>query len=89
MNYQKIDPGLAGALEDALNPDARTLVVFIQTAGPPSPDQFTLLRQYGVSDADTDRQIFTVTLSPRAVEELSDQPWVKYLSLSSRLKPLV
>ena len=88
MNYQKIDSGLAGALEDASNPDVRNLIVFVQTVGPLSQDQSNLLRQYGVSDVDSSRQIFTATLSPRAVEEISDQPWVRFLKLSNRLHAL-
>ena len=32
--------------------------------------------------------VLTATLSPRQVSDLSDQPWVRYLRLSGRLRLL-
>jgi hypothetical protein len=32
--------------------------------------------------------VFTATLSPSAVAELSDQPWLRYMKLSRRLRLL-
>ncbi|MGH8058004.1 MAG: hypothetical protein ACREOH_12340, partial [Candidatus Entotheonellia bacterium] len=80
--------GLAGALAEVANPDARELPVFIHTAGTPTQDQADFLRQHGVADASADRQVFTATLSARAVDELTHQPWIRYIRLSSKLRPV-
>jgi len=39
VDYQKVDPGLAGTLLEVTNPEARALTVFIHTAGTPAQDQ--------------------------------------------------
>lgn len=76
------------ALAEVVNAEARDLTVFIHTAGTPTQDQVTFLRQYGVDDASADRQIFTATLSARVVQELTQQPWIRYIRLASQLRPV-
>jgi hypothetical protein len=88
MNYQKTDAGLASALADVVDSEARDLTVFIHTAGTPTQEQVTLLRQYGVNDASANRQIFTATVSARVVQELTQQPWIHYIRLASQLRPV-
>ncbi|MEH1839344.1 MAG: hypothetical protein V7L20_11360 [Nostoc sp.] len=39
----------------------------------------------GVSDVTSGKDIFTATLSPNAIFQLSEQPWVKYLKRSQQL----
>jgi hypothetical protein len=87
LTYQKVDAGLAGALDDIVNPEARELAVFIHTDTLPTEEQKMFLRRCGVSEASTEQQVFTATLSAQAVEELTDQSWMRYLRLSSQLHP--
>ena len=88
VNYQKVDAGLASALAEVADPEAPDLTVFIHTTGTLTPEQLTLLQQYGINDASTQRQIFTATRSARMVRELTQQPWVHYIRLASPLRPL-
>jgi hypothetical protein len=88
MEYRKIDAPLASALEDVQEPEKPDLTVFIQTTHPPGSEEARFLEQLGVRGVAGGRQFFTATLSPRAVAELSDQPWVRSLKLSSKLRPL-
>ncbi len=88
MNYQKVDAALAGALEDVHDPEERVLTVFIHTVYPPDAAEAAFLSTLGVSGVSGGGQIFTATLSQRAVAELSDQSWVRYLALSRKLRLL-
>ena len=88
MDYQKLDAGLASVLDDTPDPAERNLTVFILTRGGLTNDQLAFLRRCGVNDVTPDRQVFTATLSARTEEEVSDQPWVRSLKLSSRLRLL-
>ena len=47
-----------------------------------------ILEGLGVSGISGARRVFTATLSPRAISELSEQPWLRYLRLSRRLRLL-
>lgn len=88
MNYQKLDAGLAMALNDVQNPEERNLVVFIYTKPASDAAAVAFLENLGVSGATSGKHIFTATLSANAVSQLSDQPWVQYLKLSQRLRLL-
>jgi hypothetical protein len=86
VDYRKLDPALAIALQDAPNLDDPTLLVFVHTERPPGAQEAAALERHGIRTGDG-RGPFTATLSPRAVEDLSDQPWVRSLKLSQRLRP--
>lgn len=88
MDYRKIDAALAVALKDVKDPSERALVVFIHTEHVLSATEVAFLEKLGVKIGPGERQVFTATLSANAVAELSDQPWVKYLKLSRKLRPL-
>ena len=90
MNYQKLDAGLAMALSDteALDKDVSTFDVFIRMTHAPAPDEVTYLERLGISCPAAEQQMLTATLSARAVDELSKQPWVHYLELSNELQLL-
>ena len=87
MNYHKIDAALANALKSVQELDVADLSVFIRTIDPPAPAEAAQLEKYGVSITDHKRQLFTATLSARAVDELSEQAWVQYIKLSTQLYP--
>lgn len=88
MNYQKIDAALAAALDEVRDPDERALSVFIHTARAPVETEAALLEDLGVGVVTGEQRVFTATLSARAVAELSDQPWLRYMKLSRRLRIL-
>ncbi len=67
-------------------PEARVLPVFVETAGELPEAGRSLLSELGVGEPIGG--VATATLSAREVAELSDQPWVRYLRLSGRLRLL-
>jgi hypothetical protein len=87
VNYDKLDADLSAELGGAVS-DTDTLPIFIQTERSPVPDEQSFLKQLGVSGETEGRDLFTADLSRRAIDELSHQPWVRYLKLSRKLGPL-
>jgi hypothetical protein len=86
MDYAKVDAALALALQASTQPDARTLPVFIHTEVAPTDEQRVFLQRAGVASAVLGKRIMTATLSPRAVEQIAEQGWVRYLKLGSALR---
>jgi hypothetical protein len=86
MNYQKLDPALAMALNNVQAPEAQSLEVFIDTESILEPTATTVLESFGINDASSGKDTFTARLSPAAISQLSEQPWVKYLKLSQSLR---
>ena len=88
MNYQKLGIALAMAVTDAetLDEEGGAFNVFIHTTRALGINEVTYLEGLGVSCEPADRQVFTATLSARAVDELSEQPWVSSLQLSKKLQ---
>lgn len=86
MDFAKLDAALASAVQASTQPDARTLPVFIHTDGEPTAEQRVFLLQAGVAAAVLGKRIMTATLSPRAVEQIAGQAWVRYLKLGSALR---
>jgi hypothetical protein len=85
MDYRKLDAALAAAVDELQDPEKPALSVFIHTAHVPEAAEVAFLEDLGVSGVTGARQVFTATLSPRAVAELSEQPWLRYMKLSRRL----
>jgi hypothetical protein len=88
VDYRKIDAALATAIGETHAPDRAAFVVFVHTEHPPGPEEKDVLESHGVGVGTGSRNIFTATLSPRSIEELTEQPWVRSLRLSTRLRPL-
>ena len=88
MDYDKLDADLSAELDGVADSNAATLPVFIHTDQPPGPDEEALLKQLGVSGEIAGRDVLTANLSRAAIDELSRQPWVRYLKLSRKLRPL-
>ncbi|MFJ8162323.1 hypothetical protein ACIRBY_15520 [Streptomyces sp. NPDC096136] len=89
MDYRKLDAALGRAVGagDA-DPAARDLLVLVRLTEPPSQAQLEQLRRAGVNGTAGGRTVLTGTLSRRDVETLSEQPWVRSLSLSGSRRPL-
>lgn len=85
-DYGKLDAGLASALEDVPDGDARVLPVFVEVAGELPDAGRSALADLGLTEPTGG--VVTATLSARQVSQLSDQPWVRYLRLSGRLRLL-
>jgi len=88
MNYRKVDAALAAALDEVQDPEEQALSVFIHTDHALGSGEVEFLEGLGVTGATERRRVFTATLSPSAVAELSDQPWLRYMKLSRRLRLL-
>lgn len=88
MDHRKLDAALAAALEEPGDPAAPELAVFVHTDHPLGAEETGLMDRLGVSGATPGRNVFTATLSRRAIDELSEQPWVQSLRLSRKLRLL-
>ena len=88
MNYEKLDAELTAELEQAAEISKATeLPVFIYLAHALGPAEIAFLKGLGVT-GDFSDEIITANVSPRAIDELSEQPWVRYLKLSRSRRPL-
>ena len=85
MNYKKIDAALAQTLEIRQPLKRGPLRVFVRTVEPPTPYQADELRSCGVRVVLGNRDVFTAKLTPDVIARLSDQPWIRWLSLSRKL----
>lgn len=88
MNYDKLDASLSAVLSDASTSD-ELLNVSIRTQEPPNEDQQREMERLGVYGVSGKSRIFSAQLSPQAVSELSEKSWIRLLSLSQRMRPLV
>lgn len=89
MDFSKLDADLAVELDQTpADPNEPAFLVFVQTDRPLGPEEAAVFSRVGVAGDFLGRDLFTATLSLRAVDELSNQPWVRYLKLSRRLRPL-
>ncbi|OYD91827.1 hypothetical protein CDG76_24560 [Nostoc sp. 'Peltigera membranacea cyanobiont' 210A] len=86
MNYQKLDAALATALNDTQNLEEPSLGVFIHTESVLDLAAIAILESLGVSGVSSGKDIFTATLSPNAISQLSEEPWVKCLKRSQQLR---
>ncbi|MEH2082757.1 MAG: hypothetical protein V7K89_23090 [Nostoc sp.] len=86
MNYQKLDAALATALNDVQNSQETSLGVFIHTEPILDSAATSFLETLGVSGVTSGKDIFTATLSPNAISQLSEQPWVMSLKRSQQLR---
>jgi len=86
MNFSKLDIALILALKKIQDQSRPCLVVFIHTELPIDSEAIALLEDFSVSGITAARDVFTATLSPNAVSQLSEQPWVKSLKLSQQLR---
>ncbi|MEA5564076.1 hypothetical protein [Anabaena sp. UHCC 0399] len=85
MNYQKLDASLVLALDEVLDPELASLVVFIYTETNLDSTAIAVLENLGVSGISSEQDLFTTTLSPDQIAQLSDQPWVRLIRRSQKL----
>jgi hypothetical protein len=89
MNFFKLDPGLLSAYADASETDALAdpLEIFVHTNAPPTQEQAELLSRLGVRNILPGRRLFTGTVTVEGVDALSEQSWVKFLTIARTLLP--
>jgi hypothetical protein len=85
MNYQKLDPPLTMALHQ--QPED-SLEIFIHTDPDLDSVATTVLQRLGVSGVKTGQEVFTATVTPQQIVDLSAQPWVRSLRRSQKLRLL-
>ena len=89
VDYSKLDADLAAELDQApADANEPQFLVFVETTRPVGVDEATVLGRAGVAGDYVGQDLFSAALSYRAVDELSNQAWVRYLKLSRRLRPL-
>ncbi len=77
MNFAKIDPSLSAIMSEVVDDCNVQMNRFVTV--------FISIGSANIKDKDN---IFTATLSLFTIAELSDQRWVKRISLSQTLRPL-
>ncbi len=86
MNFTKLDTALILAIKKIQDRSIPCLVVFIHTQSAIDSTATTVLEGFGITGITAQKDVFTATLSLNAVAQLSEQPWVKYLKLSQKLR---
>jgi hypothetical protein len=87
MNYNKVDAALAAALKSE-ETDKNFIPVFVGVNKGLGQNEKEYLQKLGLIFNKDIPEIITATISQEAISELSDQSWVRYLKLSTRLKPM-
>ena len=86
MNYNKVDAALAAALKSE-ETDKNFIPVFVGVNKGLGQNEKEYLQKLGLIFNKDIPEIITATISQQAISELSDQSWVRYVKLSTRLKP--
>ena len=87
MNYDKVDATLASALQQ-FSAASSNLEVSVRTVAPLNSAQEAELERIGVRGAQAGRTIFSASLSRDALDQLSEKPWIRLLSLAQQLRQL-
>jgi hypothetical protein len=86
MNYNKVDAALAAALKSE-ETDKNLIPVFVGVKKGLGQDEKEYLQKLGLTFNKNVPEVIPTTISQEAISELSDQSWVRYVKLSTRLKP--
>lgn len=82
MNYDKVDAALAAVLATLTDVDASALTVWVELEDDANAEAGDALTRFGVLGHG---RVRASRLSGREIAELSDQPWVRHLRLSTPL----
>jgi hypothetical protein len=86
MNYRKMDAALITAVDEAEDREACSLEVFVHLDHIPDEEEKRILSGLGIRPEAAGRTIITASLSADDVAELTDQPWIRQIRLSQRLR---
>lgn len=88
MNFSKIDSALAMALDEESVLSDEVYSVFIDLASSLDSGQREFLSKLRVEVSDLKSLTFTATLSQEQIGQLSEQPWVKFIHFSQKVRPV-
>lgn len=84
MDWSKVDPGLAAAAGEG-HPRNVVVRVLVRVSRPPTSAEAV---SAGLDpNAVADRPVFSATAPLLSIEHLSEQPWVRSVTLSKTLHP--
>jgi hypothetical protein len=86
MNYNKVDAALAAALKSE-ETDENLIPIFVGVEKGLGQNEKKYLQKLGLIFNKGIPEIIPATISQEAISELSEQSWVRYLKLSTKLKP--
>lgn len=86
MNFNKVDAPLAAAMMSE-ETDKNFIPVFVRVRKGLGQNEKIFLQKLGLAFNKDIPEIIPATISQEAISELSDQSWVLYLKLSTKLKP--
>jgi hypothetical protein len=86
MNYNKVDAALAAALKSE-ETDKNFIPVFVGVRKGLGQNEKKYLQKFGLVFNKGIPEIIPTTISQEAISDLSEQSWVRYLKLSTKLKP--
>ena len=85
MDYSKIDAQLSANLKNASRSDKVPIFVYINKELGETEKKY--LAKYGVYFSKSIPMVFPATLPIMAIDDLSQQPWIKYIKMSHKLRP--
>lgn len=84
MDYSKIDAQLTAYLKNASESDQIPVFIYINKELGEIEKRY--LGKYGVYFSKSIPMVFSATLSAVAIDDLSQQPWIKYIKMSHKLR---
>jgi hypothetical protein len=87
MDYSKIDAPLAAQLKSKAPNEVFS--IFIGASKDLGDPEHSYLRKFGINFPSANiPKVFSATVSAQAIDELSEQPWIRYLKLSTKLRTM-
>jgi len=83
MDYSKLDAPLSAQL--TLKSSDRTFPVFIRVSKDLGDQEQLYLKKMGIIIPGPKTRIFSANISDQFIDELSEQPWIRYIKLSTKL----
>jgi hypothetical protein len=87
MNYRRLDAALSSVVSEEALADEPRFEVSVRTVQPPDDVQQEELQRLGVRGVSARDRIFSARLGLQALDELSEKPWVRLVSLARVLDP--
>ena len=86
MQFAKIDAGLANTLSESASNHNEEVLVSVRVLRPLTQIEQKEFRQLGGMGVDSGLPVLSAKLTLDAVDQLSEKPWVRLLTLSRQLK---
>jgi hypothetical protein len=89
MDYAKIDAALTRALNNIEDQKNAKLAVIVRIVQPLDATEMDVLMKLGIGKVAEDQTVFTANLHVEDIANLTDQSWVRYISLSRKGRLLI